>query len=118
MCLFVQAAVILDILIWRRQGAMKLLLWRSVSDLGVAVRFIATYQFNNYICGKDDCSSFMKPYPGSVDDDNYTLALHNSCGFPSAFFEFFEIASEVWFLCIAIDLWISIMNPFSSTKTW
>jgi hypothetical protein len=32
--------------------------------------------------------------------------------------EFFEIASEMWFIIVAIDLWKSLVNPFSSTNSW
>ena len=38
------------------------------------------------------------------------------CGLPSAVLEFFEIASEGWFICLAVDLAITISNPFSSFK--
>lgn len=38
------------------------------------------------------------------------------CGFPSAMFEFFSIASEAWFLCNGLDLYYSVTNPFSSLK--
>jgi len=39
------------------------------------------------------------------------------CAIPSAFMEFFEIASEAWFFCLAIDLATSLSNPFSSFKS-
>jgi hypothetical protein len=38
------------------------------------------------------------------------------CGFASAFLEFFEIASELWFACVAYDILASLVNPFSNTN--
>ena len=38
--------VIIDIWFNKRQSAMVLLFWRSVADLGIAIRFLATYQLN------------------------------------------------------------------------
>ena len=39
-----------------------------------------------------------------------------NCGFASAMLEFFEIASELWFAIIAVDILFSLTNPFSTTK--
>ena len=38
------------------------------------------------------------------------------CGASAAMLEFFEIASEAWFLCLALDMLVSISNPFSTFK--
>jgi len=80
---------------------MALLFWRCVADLGLAIRFIATPGFNFLICGKSECS---------------LLVNHNNeadCGFASAMFEFFEISSEAWFVCVSVDLFLTITRPFS-----
>lgn len=47
--------VILDIFLNNRKSVMTLLFWRSVADLGIAVRFLATYQFNHATCGDYTC---------------------------------------------------------------
>jgi hypothetical protein len=38
------------------------------------------------------------------------------CQIPSAIFEFFQIASEMWLLCVAFDLAVTMSNPFSSFR--
>ena len=48
--------VIVDIVANKRESAFTLLHWRAVADLGVAVRFIFTYQWNSYVCGDPFCS--------------------------------------------------------------
>jgi hypothetical protein len=42
--------------------------------------------------------------------------VYNQCAVPSGMIEFFELASEMWFFCVAFDLAVSITNPFSSFK--
>ena len=37
-------------------GAMRLLFWRAFSDVGVAVRFLLTHQFNQSVCHNSICS--------------------------------------------------------------
>jgi hypothetical protein len=110
----------LDIIIYKRESAMRLLFWRAFSDLGVAIRFILTFYFNHQVCHHSICS---------VKGEYITMKLFvmvngaysdtaRDCGFPSAWLEFFEIASEMWFIIVAIDLWKSLVNPFSSTNSW
>ena len=84
-----------------RGPPLALLFWRSVADFGLAVRFVATPGFNLLICDKEFC--------------NFTLWLNKerNCLFASAMFEFFEISSEMWFLCVAIDLFLTMTRPFS-----
>eukprot|EP00606_Chrysophyceae_sp_TOSAG23-5_P000707 GSChrysophyteH2.ASY1.ANO1.47.1 assembled CDS len=84
-----------------RGPPLALLFWRSVADFGLAVRFVATPGFNLLICDKEFC--------------NFTLWLskERNCLFASAMFEFFEISSEMWFLCVAIDLFLTMTRPFS-----
>lgn len=79
---------------------MALLFWRCVADLGLSIRFLATPGFNLLICGKSMCSLI-----GDNDEAN--------CGFASAMFEFFEISSEAWFVCVSVDLFLTITRPFS-----
>jgi len=85
-----------------RGPPLALLFWRSFCDFGLSIRFVASHAFHVLVCGNQVCNVF------SGHDDQ------NMCGVPSAMFEFFEMASEMWFLCIAFDLLISISNPFST----
>jgi hypothetical protein len=85
-----------------RGPPLALLFWRSFCDFGLSVRFVASHAFHVLVCGTQHCNVF------SGHDDQ------SMCGVPSAMFEFFEMASEMWFLCIAFDLLVSISNPFST----
>ena len=40
----------------QQQSAMNLLFWRAFSDLGVALRFLFSYKFNQLLCGAYTCS--------------------------------------------------------------
>lgn len=118
--LCLQIFVMADIIYHQRVSAMRLLFWRAFSDLGVAVRFMLTYYFNKNVCGHEICnvvsgifSRFYNYVALSVESDSAI-----ACSFPSALLEFFEIASEMWFIIVAIDLWKSLVNPFSSTNSW
>ena len=79
-----------------RGPPLALLFWRSVADFCIAIRFIATPGFNQLICGQSTCNWTL------YTDDQ--VAGHSDeqdkCAFASAMFEFFEISSEMWFLCI------------------
>ena len=88
-----------------RGPPLALLFWRSFCDFGLSIRFVASHAFHILICGSSSC------------DITSPLSKERLCGAPSAMFEFFEMASEAWFLCIAVDLLISISNPFSSFKS-
>lgn len=85
-----------------RGPPLALLFWRAFCDLGVAVRFVITPLFNKYVCGEYICS---------IRGND---ALQSRCSFSSFLLEFFEICSEMWFFCIALDLLLSSTNPFSS----
>jgi hypothetical protein len=52
---FSSAAVMMDILIHKRDGSMLLLFWRACADLGVAIRFILTFNLNRIACGSNYC---------------------------------------------------------------
>jgi hypothetical protein len=58
----------------------------------------------------------MLDMKGEIDYSQYDDKEH-VCKIPSGFMEFFEIASEAWFLCLAWDLAVSVTNPFSTIKT-
>ena len=109
--------VIFDIFSHKRKGAIRLVLWRAVADLGIAVRFLFTSVFNNYTCGNDFCAIDWTNTTTGIYTINQTINSGSGCNLPSAFLEFFEIASEAWFFLIALDLIISLRNPFASTES-
>lgn len=107
-----------DILVNRPESGMTLLFWRSLSDFGVALRFLFTYELNSIVC--DNLNCYVTGGNSTLVDDGGSSIQATSdanCGFPSAFLEFFEIASEMWFLIVAIDMLSTLFNPFSSTKS-
>jgi len=81
-------------------SSFKLLYWRAICDIAVAIRFILTPAFNLYLCNSMTCT--------------LETADENKCTIPSMYFQFFLVASECWFLFNGIDLYYSITNPFSS----
>lgn len=62
----------------------------------------------------------IHPFPLSltpiIDHTEDDRGIYNNCAAPSGMIEFFELASEMWFFCVAFDLAVSITNPFSSFK--
>lgn len=38
-----------------REPSLELLYWRSISDFGLAVRFILNNAFNRMVCGSENC---------------------------------------------------------------
>ncbi len=92
-----------------RMPPLSLLFWRSVSDLGLALRFILGPVFTHSVCHTD---SLYPVY--NIDNDQCN---QNKCQFSSVMLEFFLIASEAWFLCVTLDLLYSINDPFSTFQS-
>lgn len=57
------------------------------------------------VCGQSRCS---------VNEDT---DVEHKCSLASGMIQFFEMASEAWFLCLAYDLAVTITNPFSSSAS-
>ncbi len=89
-----------------RVPPLSLLFWRSVSDLGLALRFIIGPVFTQSVCDKS--SLYPVTLTGNYDCDQ------DKCQLASVMLEFFLIASEAWFLCVTLDLLHSINDPFST----
>ena len=85
-----------------------LLIFRALSDFGLASRFIFYRQFNQDLCGNDSCSISQSSQSDHYDNEG-------RCGVSAGVLEFFEIASEAWFLCLSFDMDTSISNPFISS---
>jgi hypothetical protein len=86
-------------------AATTLLFYRTICDIGLALRFICGPLVDLRMCGEVICDM--------QDLQSDSEAIERACNAPAAILEFFEIASEAWFLCMAIDLAITLMNPFS-----
>ena len=89
----------------QQNASSALLYWRAFCDLGLGLRFLCYYLQNLYVCNSAQC--YITNSDGVYSD------YQNRCNLPSAILEFFEIASEGWFICLAIDLAVTISNPFS-----
>ena len=95
--------VLINIWLMRKKkqaATTSLLFWRSVCDFGIGLRFLTGIYWNNWQCGQNFC----------------TLADKSHCWAPSGLLEFFELSSEAWFLCVAMDLAVSVTDPFSTPK--
>eukprot|EP00301_Raphidiophrys_heterophryoidea_P001704 c10812_g1_i2.p1 GENE.c10812_g1_i2~~c10812_g1_i2.p1 ORF type:complete len:739 (-),score=142.86 c10812_g1_i2:86-2302(-) len=74
-----------------RRHPNSMLFWRVVCDMFVAVRFF-------------------------VDPVLHTFLTDESCRLSSMVLEFFELASEGWFLCVMVDLVLTLRNPFANYR--
>eukprot|EP00299_Pterocystis_sp_00344_P020323 c9970_g1_i1.p1 GENE.c9970_g1_i1~~c9970_g1_i1.p1 ORF type:complete len:771 (+),score=171.00 c9970_g1_i1:83-2314(+) len=70
-----------------------LILWKTLTDLLIAIRFI--------------WHPAMITYDSSED-----------CRFASSVLQFLGLASQGWVLCVAVDLWKTLSNPFLSYRKW
>ena len=135
-----------------RGTSIDLLFWRSVCDMGLAIRFFWSEFHEESLCASKHCSysGHLKifivivhhiyiyvnicsvevlatsydntPMYDPVTNTTYPKCSEYGCDInvlesricemPSTLFEFFEIASEAWFFCLAIDLYFSLSNPF------
>jgi hypothetical protein len=88
---------------------LSLLFFRALCDMGIGIRFVCNGYFNQALCGDSRCH---------IDDDEVgsNEDVFQNCAAPAGMIEFFELASEAWFFCLAFDLAVSITNPFSSFK--
>ena len=89
--------------------SFDLLVIRSACDFGIAIRFLFEPYIGDQVCGYRTC------YINGFDDLNTSEKIDN-CAFPTAVMEFFEISSEAWFLCLALEFSISLSDPFSTFK--
>jgi hypothetical protein len=105
-----QGVVLGDYVFYRdnQDPSSVLLIFRALSDFGLASRFIFYRQFNQDLCGGDSCYIFKNSTNDEYDNED-------RCGVSAGVLEFFEIASEAWFLCLSFDMYTSISNPFISS---
>jgi hypothetical protein len=83
-----------------QQHPAPLLYYKSWADLGLSVRLFAI------ACLRTDEN--LRPY--------FTEDEH-SCTFAGGVCQFFILASELWLLCIVLDIRKSIKNPFANFKS-
>jgi hypothetical protein len=106
----------------RNSGVFQLLFWRAFCDFFVGLRFVLVFDLNRMVCGSRECLISPVSIGNSTTIGTNTTAVidhtnfEHLCGSQAAFLEFFEIASEMWFFCIALNMYYSLMNPFASTK--
>ena len=89
-------------------ASRSLLMYRALCDFGIGLRFVLSPIFMRDVCGSPQCSITED----TGDEDN--------CALGAGMLQFFEMASEAWFLCLAYDLAVTITNPFSSSagRVW
>lgn len=51
-----QVIVMVDIQLNDKDSSRKLLFWRAVSDLGIAMRFLMVHALNRMVCGVSACN--------------------------------------------------------------
>lgn len=90
---------------------LSLLYWHAFCDMGVALRFVGDAYFNYQMCGSSNCI-----LTANIDDFS-VISNQSGCTAASVMLEFFEMTSELWFLCIGIDLLYSLASPFSTFKS-
>jgi hypothetical protein len=89
----------------RKEGAgssRTLLVQRALCDFGIGLRFVLSPVLMKGVCGEETCN-----IKSDADDED-------NCTYAAGMLQFFEMASEAWFLCLAYDLAVTITNPFSS----
>lgn len=100
----------------RKEGSASrsLLMYRALCDFGIGLRFVLSPIFMDAVCGHSSCS-----ISGELDDDG-AGGGEDECALSAGMLQFFEMASEAWFLCLAYDLAVTITNPFSSSagRVW
>lgn len=90
--------------------------------MGIGLRFIFNFAVNFTICNSSHCSIngnvmfYVRFIVMCFVDITDIKEAENKCGASAGALEFFEMASEAWFFCLAVDLAVSITNPFSSFK--
>jgi hypothetical protein len=47
----------IDIHVNDKESSKKLLFWRAVADLGIALRFLTVHALNRMVCGVQSCST-------------------------------------------------------------
>lgn len=110
--MFSSAVVIYRMLLKESSSSRTLLMYRAVCDFGIGLRFVLNPVFMQSVCESNSCSI--------EGDDDTTLGVDtdfedkDACGYAAGMLQFFEMASEAWFLCLAYDLAVTITNPFSS----
>jgi hypothetical protein len=104
----------------RKDGSSSrsLLLYRALCDFGIGLRFVLSPIFMHQVCHNNSCSISINDDYYNDNDNDYDY--ESKCGISAGMLQFFEMASEAWFLCLAYDLAVTITNPFSSSadRVW
>lgn len=105
----------------RSVSIVTLLSYRTLCDVGIALRFMFNWVSNVYVCDDYICDvkgscDYVHLLDLNVFNTELSVADENKCRVASMIMQFFQIASEGWLLCIAFDLAVTITNPFSSLE--
>ncbi|RHY29958.1 hypothetical protein DYB32_004742 [Aphanomyces invadans] len=101
-----------------RQHPNPLVFWRTIADGFFVVRLLAEQFVRcvNYQCSPL-CVTFNCGCAFTRDALlGYLPAGNDTCIFFAGFFQFSLLASECWFLCMTLNLFLSLTNPFTDFK--
>ncbi|CAK4081290.1 unnamed protein product [Aphanomyces euteiches] len=99
-----------------RQHPNPLVFWRTIADGFFVVRLLSE-QFVR--CLQYECSPLCKTFNCGCAVTQTIVPLPagaDTCVFFSGFFQFSLLASECWFLCMTLNLFLSLTNPFTDFK--
>ncbi|OQS01308.1 phosphatidylinositol-4-phosphate-5-kinase (PIPK-D1/GPCR-PIPK) [Achlya hypogyna] len=102
-----------------RQHPNPLVFWRTIAD-GLFVIRLLSEQFARcaqYEC-KPLCTTFNCGCATRFSDivQGFVQIGQDNCTFFAGFFQFSLLASECWFLCMTLNLFLSLTNPFTDFK--
>ncbi|KAF0682461.1 Aste57867_25413 [Aphanomyces stellatus] len=101
-----------------RQHPNPLVFWRTIADGFFVVRllseqFVRCLEYNcSALCTNFNCGCAYTTVAGL----GKLPAGRDTCVFFSGFFQFSLLASECWFLCMTLNLFLSLTNPFTDFK--
>lgn len=78
---------------------------RTICSFFIGLIAISYPHWMQSVCGDNTCSMNDK------GDDEPRM---DECRLASSLLQFFELASEGWFLCVSLDIRVSLNNPFSN----
>ncbi|KDO35728.1 hypothetical protein SPRG_00503 [Saprolegnia parasitica CBS 223.65] len=101
-----------------RQHPNPLVFWRTIAD-GMFVIRLLTEQFSR--CAHYECKPLCTTFNCGCATTDLAPGLFaqigaDSCTFFAGFFQFSLLASECWFLCMTLNLFLSLTNPFTDFK--
>ncbi|OQS05145.1 phosphatidylinositol-4-phosphate-5-kinase (PIPK-D1/GPCR-PIPK) [Thraustotheca clavata] len=102
-----------------RQHPNPLVFWRTIADFLFVIRLLSE-QFSR--CAQYECKPLCTTFncgcaTKATTPGTWFMPIGESnCTFFAGFFQFSLLASECWFLCMTLNLFLSLTNPFTDFK--